>query len=377
LVLLIILYSGLTPKDFNRQHVASILPEGGLEFTKYSLVRTDPIDIDIFKPEPLFVNNKSNQKQAETENTPLSVSMSLVISKFADYNHNTFQLLATLSSGDASQQISIGQWENSILALRGNDYRNATGSPNLIFKLPQTILPQNKLVLHFSREMATIELNDLIMDSDSNISWMTSSNPFVVTLGNALQRTHGWSGALDEFELSIQTEQNPNVNNSEVDANNQLSKANSKNLLHYQFQTPYLENNQLLKNLSDSEINLHLESAWTVSSFDWLSEASYEDQLSLNLSADRLLNFLGFMPFGFLLMYTFYDRKRIVLIACATCFAGVTLSLGIETAQAMIPSRISSIQDLVLNSAGTVFGCVAAVSLSYFAEKFPGIKNNQ
>ena len=73
---------------------------------------------------------------------------------------------------------------------------------------------------------------------------------------------------------------------------------------------------------------------------------------------DIVVNVLGFIPFGFVLLLWFKDTKRwnhrhpylvVILI-------GGLISLGIEMAQAFIPVRVSSLADVICNMVGTVLG---------------------
>ena len=78
------------------------------------------------------------------------------------------------------------------------------------------------------------------------------------------------------------------------------------------------------------------------------------------LISDVLVNFLGFIPFGFILFATLLRssaaiEKKAFLITVAVCFL---LSLSLEITQAWIPSRSSSMLDLVLNTLGGVAGTI-------------------
>ena len=76
---------------------------------------------------------------------------------------------------------------------------------------------------------------------------------------------------------------------------------------------------------------------------------------SHSLTLDTVVNFIGFMPFGAALAIVLRPRapRRIILI---TLFIGFALSLTIELTQAWMPSRDSSLRDLLLNTAGAPLG---------------------
>lgn len=79
---------------------------------------------------------------------------------------------------------------------------------------------------------------------------------------------------------------------------------------------------------------------------------------------DIVINVLGFMPFGFcFFLYRqppgsarwFTDALHVVVV-------GVAISLTIETIQIWLPSRASSMTDLLCNAAGTLFGVLLAMA---------------
>jgi glycopeptide antibiotics resistance protein len=73
---------------------------------------------------------------------------------------------------------------------------------------------------------------------------------------------------------------------------------------------------------------------------------------------DLLLNLLVYIPFGFLGGYRFafaYSRSRSVV---AASLLGVLVSLAVETTQAFLPTRDTSLSDLILNSTGACMGAM-------------------
>ena len=77
---------------------------------------------------------------------------------------------------------------------------------------------------------------------------------------------------------------------------------------------------------------------------------------------DVFINILGFIPFGFLGVLWLRQRWRgpIVGVAVLVVLAGFAVSFGIEQAQAYLPTRNSSLLDLITNVVGTTFGVIAA-----------------
>lgn len=73
---------------------------------------------------------------------------------------------------------------------------------------------------------------------------------------------------------------------------------------------------------------------------------------------DVILNIVGFIPLGFVLVALFVGSagkisKQSVIITVAICFA---ISLMIEILQAWIPTRSSSMLDVMMNTLGSMTG---------------------
>ena len=75
--------------------------------------------------------------------------------------------------------------------------------------------------------------------------------------------------------------------------------------------------------------------------------------------SDILLNIAGFAPFGFFFYAAFSSSRASALTAATVILLGMTISFGMETWQAYLPSRSSSLTDLVTNTLGTALGICA------------------
>jgi len=79
---------------------------------------------------------------------------------------------------------------------------------------------------------------------------------------------------------------------------------------------------------------------------------------------DLILNVLLYLPLGFCLVLAIGARLNRVFAVVLATVLGAMLSLSIELAQSMLPSRVSSLLDLTLNSAGSLLG--ATCGLAWF-----------
>jgi VanZ family protein len=73
---------------------------------------------------------------------------------------------------------------------------------------------------------------------------------------------------------------------------------------------------------------------------------------------DLIVNVLGYVPFGALLVLALHPRLRGLLALAAAGLAGLLLAGGIEALQTYLPRRVASNLDLATNAAGGLLGAV-------------------
>jgi len=73
---------------------------------------------------------------------------------------------------------------------------------------------------------------------------------------------------------------------------------------------------------------------------------------------DVLANIILFLPFGFFAMQSVLPRAPRPIRLVFVLVAGSAFSFGIECAQSCLPGRVTSIYDIAVNTAGTLFGAV-------------------
>jgi VanZ family protein len=79
---------------------------------------------------------------------------------------------------------------------------------------------------------------------------------------------------------------------------------------------------------------------------------------------DLLINIIGYMPFGALLVFSMYPRLRGVWAVLAACVTGALVSGVMEAGQNFLPSRVPSNLDLITNTAGVVLGALCGALLT-------------
>jgi hypothetical protein len=84
----------------------------------------------------------------------------------------------------------------------------------------------------------------------------------------------------------------------------------------------------------------------------------WEGWMSWSYWSDVCLNVVGFIPLGFLFTAYFSLVRPIPRPRATVVVAGVALSLAIEIAQHFLPTRDSSMTDVITNTLGTIVGVV-------------------
>ena len=270
-----------------------------------------------------------------------------------------FQILLMLHGGQDDDQLVIGQWRSSLIVMHGNDYSGRRGRKRLgvADALPDDV---ERLITVVSDDRGTrifIDGRPAAHTSGLTLQIPNRGGPVSLVVGNSVYARHYWSGdlyglavyaralkpevVLNHFErwkkerdLSVAASANPEMLYLFDDAPGQkaLNRMGDSRYLKIPARV------QILKKqiLNPPWQNLHGSAVWK----------------------DVVRNFLGFIPLGFFLSALRFDwggvsARRHYFLCVGLCFM---LSLGIELAQAWIPSRSSHMLDLVLNTLGAAAG---------------------
>jgi hypothetical protein len=86
-------------------------------------------------------------------------------------------------------------------------------------------------------------------------------------------------------------------------------------------------------------------------------------RLSFEVANDIVANILGYLPLGLILCLAHLrSGRRPLLSAVLTVLAGSALSYALELLQFSLPGRVPSVADWMLNTVGTAWGALAAVT---------------
>ena len=345
-LLLIILAAGLKPRGFRLDNKVSwIKGQPGIRFNRFGIAYTNPLD-------SLIANRKSNPDGFSCE----------IAMKPASYHGYRFEFILALHNGDDSDQLIMGQWRSWLIVMNGDDYAYK-GKTNRISVDASASAPTTWFVTIASGQDGTeifIDGKLAAAKKDLKLEIPTGGKTRLV-VGNSAYGKHPWRGdiyglALYNYSLSSQKAA---LHFKRWSKDHSFSFAqDDKPFVLYLF-----DEMEGIRALDHSGGNFHLEipSRMQLLEKEILVPPWNNYNFNRSFIVDIILNLVGFIPFGFVLFATFIRlggafEKHGVLITVAFCFS---VSFSIEILQAWIPSRSSSMLDLLLNSLGGWTGAYA------------------
>ena len=348
-MLVVTFFFGLNPKDFGGSHKPIISQSGELSFNKYSVATIEANWFDF----------KKSENKPGTQYFDVTIDLTKIPN-----NRKTFSVIFSINNPNGNNLFLMGQWNDKLIIMSGDDFSNRERKPRLIIPLnidPDHNHSQNFLVeINSSSDRTEVSINkQQVVSSQSYIIPKIQGNTTIL-LGNTLNRKQGWPGTLKEITFSnyISTESNSSkswkkIINCCYQNNIEQTITNSKNL-------KIAINNPSQSETEQEFTELVLQSPFKILDINWLTTEQIHSYLSFSFLKDVLINFIGFIPISIgILMLTKnnFDPFKSSTIAI---FAIALVSLFIESAQAFIPSRTSSIIDLSVNCLSGLFTVLAS-----------------
>ncbi len=180
-----------------------------------------------------------------------------------------------------------------------------------------------------------------------------------VVVGHSVKGGGQWSGSvarlaifegtLDAAEISQRYEIWTKTRHLDSDVNHQGAA--------YEFVTPA---GDFVRNVGETGSELIIPKTFRLSEPKVLE---WPDHFNRSVAVDAVINVAGFLPFGLgtCLCLRFWTGWSIARCLALTILVGASVSLVIELLQGFLPTRDSSLADLVTNILGTAIGAGAAV----------------
>jgi hypothetical protein len=225
--------------------------------------------------------------------------------------------ILTISKDLHHRNITIGQDEADLILRIRTPLSNQNGYPPYRFKNVFKDKTWQQLHISITPDKLNISINNAehlsnFMPHNPLFQW---SPNYRLALGNEFTNNRSWQGSIRHAVIESEGEK--------------IDYAKKENL----FFPEYL----VIKNASYNLIPFS------------------EDAVGLKPLVDWIINLLGFMPFGFLIMI-FTKNQLTILKAVAIC---ALLSLSIEVGQLFLVRRSTEIEDIILNTFGGFLGILS------------------
>ena len=342
-ILLGILVFGLRPKDFYFSNgVNWITEQPGISFSKYGIAYTNP-----------FL-----ESMEENIYDPDGFSIEIAL-KPAGYHEAGFSFILALHNGKDSSQLLMAQWRSWIILMNGDDYAHKRREKRISVNTA-SLSPITRFVTITTGKKGTkVYFDGQLVRTDKDLTLkIPNGRKTRLLIGNSVHGKHSWRGdiyglAFYRYTLTAH-DAAIHFNGWNKDHNFSFAK-NYKPFVLYLFDEK--GGPRVLDHVSG---NHHLEIPSSMQILEKKILSLTRDGLGFDSGfiQDIMLNLIGFIPFGFVLIATFVKagfKKHGVIIVIALCFI---VSLIIEIVQAWMPSRSSHFLDLVLNTLGAFIGVI-------------------
>jgi hypothetical protein len=278
-------------------------------------------------------------------------------------NYANFRFLVLVHDGDDDRQLVIGQWRSSLVIMNGDDYSNKLRSPKIYLKLDEQAAKAH-LVSIVSNAAGTRIFIDGVLKKRSNklvLRYPEKVASARLVVGNSMSGQHGWVGTVMGLAFYDR-----DLTDGDLLQHFRQWRM-TRDFGRFIPEGPHLvyafdegQGERAFNKLGDG-LDLMIPPWRKVLQRNVLSWPRVETLDHVILGKDILVNLLGFVPLGILLMALLARFEggaggrtgKLVAVLVAFLF-----SLGIEIVQVWIPSRDSSLLDLLLNTMGGFLGVV-------------------
>jgi len=344
-VFLAILFLGIRPKDFSSTNgVNWIADRDGIHFRKYGISYTD------------HFNGKIEDNTSKSNNSSFEIAL-----KIEKPYKNGFNFIFAVHNGKDSDQLLLAQWRSWIILMNGDDYAYKRKTNRIFFDT--ALLPDGPLFLTMTSGSDGTKLycdGKLIQEKKDLTLGLPRGSKSRLLLGNSVYGTNPWEGDVYGFAFYRSTLTDEAIaghfNRWSEEHNFSFAKTD-KPLVLFLFNE---KEGEWANDHAAGSNALNIPNTMQLLEKKILLPPWQEFKFDQNIIEDILLNMIGFMPLGFFLFAALNRRdgnsmEYGILITAILCFG---VSLFIEIVQAWIPSRSSSMMDLISNTFGGWIGSI-------------------
>ncbi len=335
-----------------RNEVEWLAEDAGIEFGRHGIAFTDPV----------FTGARFSAEKGLTIELALEPRPSPAPG---------FRFIAVIHDGDDGSQLLVGQWRDTIIVMNGDDYSHRRRMPRVSVEIDP--LPDRPLLLTIA---SGAEGTSLFLDGKrrSRRAGMSLVVPgrnggARLILGNSVSGRAPWSGCIRGvaiYDKSLEGE-TIRAHHAAWRADGHFeSFASDRPLLLVPFTR---KEGRRAVDHSASKNDLFFRRETTLVSRTPFALGFGSEASRVSVAWDVVVNLLGFVPFGLLLAALLGRITTTGRAFTLSVVIGMALSFGIEFLQSWIPTRSSSLVDLVLNTTGTALGALLLLVFTWLAAK--------
>lgn len=343
LVLIGMLYFGIRLKGFRPGNKVQWAHSGvGLSFSRFALAYTDGFF-------------SATSKRLSKDELTIELAIQPGFSNFYG-----FKFIALVHDGEDKHQLVIGQWRSFLVIMNGNDFSNRHGTPKIYFQLDEKDRIPHLITIVSNKSGTKLILDGTLKKRNPDLFLRYPNRKAMARLvvGNSLNGNNPWIGKILGLAFYDRDLEDDTVlqhyHTWRRTANFSTFKSGRPRLL-YVFDEGKGE--KAYNKIGDG-LDLIVPPWMKVLRIQVLSWPRIENFARTNVVEDILINLAGFVPLGFLFVATItrlegIDERTALKITLLFAF---TFSLCIELIQVWIPSRDSSMLDLIFNTLGAWMG---------------------
>ena len=349
-VLIGIMIFGLNPGGYKfSNEVDWIKDQPGVHFGRYGIAYTDSFFKSI----------------GDDPSKPNGFSIELAL-KPASFQEKGTNFILALHNGKDRNQLLMWQYHSWIILMNGDDYDHKRRTKRIAVNIASQNPTTRFLTVTTGEEGTKVYLDGRLARRKKDLTLkIPNSGKTRLLIGNSIYGKQSWQG--DVYGLAFYgyplIAQNINLHFERWRKNRDFSFAkNDKPVALYYFDE---KTGDRVIDHAEGKHPLEIPARMRIFKRRILSPEWSEFKLNKSMNEDNIMNLLGFIPLGFILAATMlklggFFEKHYFLAAVSFCFI---VSMIIEFVQAWIPSRISSMLDLILNTLGALIGVIILRSL--------------
>lgn len=344
--LLIILTAGLRPKGFRlANNVSWIKEQAGIRFGRIGIAFTN------------FFNDSILAGINDVDDFSMEIAL-----KPANLLGHRFKFILALHNGKDSEQLIMGQWRSWFVVMNGDDYAYRKKINRITVDAALPSQTARFVTITSGKEGTRIYLDGEHMSTQKDLTLkLPPGGNTRLLLGNSVYGKHYWQGdiyGLALYRHTVTSREAADHFKRWIEDRSFLYAEDGNSFALYLFDEK--EGTTVLEH-AGSNLHIEIPSMMQVLEKRILAPPWQGFRFNRSSIADIIINFCGFIPFGFILFATLARlggayEKHGVFITIAFCFS---VSFSLEILQAWIPSRDSHMRDLLLNTLGGWMGAIS------------------